>query len=90
MFCPDRKSLHHLIYQRCYHFTEIDSSITRVVPEIRGQVQLVKNLVTYLYKMYRVFISMLLEVNCMKIVEIIMCTLTIAAKVAKPAQPKKF
>ena len=52
----------------------------RVVPEIHGQVQLVKDLATYLYKMHHVFISILLEVNGMKIVEIITCTLKIPAK----------
>ena len=39
----------------------------RVVPDIRGQVQLVNNLASYRYKMYRVFISVLLEVSGMKI-----------------------
>ena len=33
----------------------------KVVPEIRGQVQLVKNLASYVYKIYRVFISILLD-----------------------------
>ena len=44
---------------------------TRVVPEIRRQVQLVRNLVSYLYKMYSVFSSILLEVKHLKIVEIV-------------------
>ena len=42
---------------------------------------IVKNLATYLYKMYCIFISILLEVNGMKIVKIIMCTLKIPAEV---------
>ena len=52
---------------------------TRVVPEICGQVQLVKNLASYLYKMYCV--SVLFEVSGMTIVEIIMLTFKIPAKV---------
>ena len=53
----------------------------RVVLEICGQVQLVKNLALYRYKMYCVFISVFLEVSGLTIVEIIMLTLKIPAKV---------
>ena len=51
-----------------------------VVREIRGQVQLVKKLASYQYKMYRVFISVLLEVSGMPFVEIITLTLKIPTK----------
>ena len=54
---------------------------TRVVPEIRGQVQLVKTFSSYLYKIYHVFSSILLEVNDLKTVEIITFTLKIPTKV---------
>ena len=54
------------------------TKVRGIVPEIRGQV---KNLATYLYKTYRVFINILFEENDMKIVEKIACTLKIHAKV---------
>ena len=53
----------------------------RLVPEIRGQVQLVKNLSSYHYKIYRVFSSILLEVNDLKSVEIITFTFKIPSQV---------
>ena len=73
-------------FNRCFNtcaniFCTVKKLTYEVFPEIRGQVQLVKNLATYLYKMYRVFISIILEANGMKIVEIITCTLKIPAKV---------
>ena len=46
-----------------------------------NNVQLVKNLASYLYKMHRVFSSIHLEVNDSKSVEMIMFTLKIPAKV---------
>ena len=57
------------------------TKVRGIVQEIRGQVQIVKNLATYLYKTYRVFINILFEENDMKIVEKIACTLKIHAKV---------
>ena len=63
------------------HYLSTSITPTRVVPEIRGQVQLVTNLASYLYKMYRVFISVLLEVSGMTTVGIITLTLKIPAEV---------
>ena len=65
----------------------IEFNYTRVIPEIRRQVRLVKNLASYLYEVYRVVSSILLEVNDLKVVEIITFTLKIPEhQVNKPMQ----